>query len=105
MRLRRGDALVAQIAYELYRSGPLPLAELARRLRRREGAIRAALRDGRHFVAVGETKGRRWWLVGGQAQLTTAHRDAGPELAAEPALAAATDPAGEPATAERLTAA
>jgi hypothetical protein len=56
--------LAEEIARELA-SEPLglPLAELGRRLRRREGDIRAELRNSPHFVPSGETKGRRWHLV------------------------------------------
>lgn len=41
----------------------LPLAEIARRLHRRESDIRAVLRRDARFAARGHTRGRRWLAV------------------------------------------
>ena len=62
--------LAEEIARELA-SEPLglPLAELGRRLRRREGDIRAELRNSPRFVPSGETKGRRWHLVATRSEV------------------------------------
>ncbi len=65
-RPRRPSAspLAEEIARGLaYEPLGLPLSELGRRLRRREGDIRAELRHDPRFVPSGETKGRRWHLV------------------------------------------
>jgi hypothetical protein len=75
----------------------LPLAELARRLRRREGDIRAELRDCQHFKSRGETKGRRWYLAPSSA------RWAG--ITGDPEAPAVPDTSEAAATAERLSAA
>jgi hypothetical protein len=64
--------LAEEIARELA-SEPLglPLAELGRRLRRREGDIRAELRNSPRFVPSGETKGRRWHLVATRSEVAS----------------------------------
>lgn len=54
------DEVAAVLADEPF---GVPLAELARRLRRRQMDLRTSLRFDARFTATGATRGRRWRLV------------------------------------------
>jgi hypothetical protein len=94
--------LAEEIARELA-SEPLglPLVELGRRLRRREGDIRAELRSSPRFVPSGETKGRRWHLVATRPAREMPPVRLGAGISGNPVATATNEPSDGPAALTR----